>query len=127
MHIRSRTVLTSNSKSYFGLFVLDEVQTVIFPLRSGHDTREGLWLPLHAAVFGLFVHPWARVAFYVLGWEWEQSQRSWESAACGCVSETEIGAEFQKGVVACAGDHPHVRKMRSKKWAGRTVSSSNYW
>lgn len=58
---------------------------------------------------------------------WDGSGSKASDPGSGCVSETEIGAEFQKGVVACAGDHPHVRKMRSKKWAGRTVSSLNYW
>lgn len=49
----SRTVPTSNGKSYFGLFVPHTVQNTIFPLCPGHDTREGLWLVLHATVSGL--------------------------------------------------------------------------
>lgn len=45
----------------------------------------------------------------------------------GSVPDPEAAGRFQKRVVARAGDHPHVRKMGSKKQIGRTVSSLNYW
>lgn len=46
---------------------------------------------------------------------------------CGSVPDPETGGGFQERVVACAGDHPHVGKVCSKKHVGRTVSSLNYW
>lgn len=60
VHTGSRTMRTSNGKSYFSPFVPDAVENVIFLAYSGHDIWKGLWLVLHAAVSGSLVHPRVR-------------------------------------------------------------------